>query len=119
VEHNPTQSLTVEVVPNARPDVKIIKLAGPMTIHNFFDFQELTRKQPYPRVLLVDLTDVPYIDSAALGSFVGLHVSAEGTGRKYALVGANERLKNLFELTRVRAFLVIYDSMAEAEARLA
>jgi len=119
VEQNPTQLLTIEIVPDERPDLKILKLNGPVTIHNFIEFQELARKQPLPRVLVVDLHDVPYIDSAALGSFVGIHVSCEATGRRYALVGANERLRNLFDLTHARAFLVTYDSVDEAAAQLA
>jgi len=119
VEHNPTQNLTIEVVPDPRPDVKILKLIGPLTIHNFFDFQEMTRQRPAPRILLVDLSEVPYIDSAALGSFVGLHVSCESGKRKYALIGANERLLTLFDLTHVKSFLHAYDSIAEAEAALA
>jgi anti-sigma B factor antagonist len=105
-------------VPNARPDVKTIKLTGPITVHNFADFQELSRREPLPRIMLIDLSDVPYLDSSALGTFVSIHVSSEANGRKYALVGANERVKNLFELSNVTAFLVIYDTMAEAEAHL-
>jgi len=58
------------------------------------------------------------MDSAALGTFVAIHVACEGTARKYALAGPNERLKNLFDLAYVRTFLVIYDSVAEAEAHL-
>lgn len=119
MEHHPTQTLTIEVLPESTADVKIIKLTGPMTIHNFFEFQELTRQKPYPNVTLVDVQGVPYLDSAALGSFVGLHVSCDGTGRKYALVGANDRVKNLFEMTHVHSFLVLYDSLAEAKAQLA
>jgi anti-sigma B factor antagonist len=118
MEHNPTQTLTIEAVSDPRPDVRILKLNGPLTIHNFFEFQELTRQRPAPRILFVDLTDVPYIDSAALGSFVGLHVSCESGNRKYALIGANDRLKTLFDLTHVKSFLIAYDSMAEAKAQL-
>ena len=119
MEHNPVQTLTIETVPDPRADVKILKLSGPLTIHNFFEFQEITRQRPSPHLLLIDLTGVPYIDSAALGSFVGLHVSCEGSKRKYALIGANERLRTLFELTHVKSFLVTYESIADAEAGLA
>lgn len=119
MDHHPTEALALKVLAGANPDVKIIKLGGQLSIHNFFDFQELTRQKPYPKVLLVDLTEVLYIDSAALGSFVGLHVSCEENGRKYALVGANARLQNLFDLTQVRAFLVAFDTLAEAESALA
>ena len=118
MDYPPPQSLTVEVVPDNRADVTIFKLNGPLTVHNYTEFQEMTHKEPQPGVLIVDLTDVPYLDSAALGSFVGIHVACEGTGRKYALVGANDRLKSLFELSSVSAFLVIYDTMAEARAKL-
>jgi len=118
VDTSPTQPLTIQEISNARPGVKIIRLTGPVTIHNFSDFQELTEKDLLPQVLIVDLSAVPYIDSAALGVFVAIHVACDASGRKYALAGANERLKNLFDLAYVRTFLAIYDSVAEAETHL-
>ena len=118
MEPTPTQPLTIQDVATSRPGLKILKLVGPVTIHNFSQFQDLTQKHLLPQTLLVDLSEVPYIDSAALGSFVAIHVACEGTEKKYALVGANERLKNLFDLAYVRTFLVIYDSIPEAEAGL-
>ena len=118
VDPNPTQPLTIQEIPTQHPGLRIIKLVGPVTFHNFSQFQELTQKEFLPSALLVDLSEVPYTDSAALGSFVAIHVACEGTDKKYALVGANERLKNLFDLAYVRTFLVIYDSIPEAEAKL-
>lgn len=118
VDPSPTQPLTIQEIPTQNPGLKLIKLVGPVTFHNFSQFQELTQKDLLPAVLLIDLSEVPYIDSAALGSFVAIHVACEGTDKKYALVGANERLKNLFDLAYVRTFLVIYDSIPEAEGKL-
>lgn len=118
MDYPPPQSLTIEVLPGSRPDIQIVKLSGPLTIHNFHEFQDLTRREPFPHIMLVDLAEVPYLDSAALGTFVGIHVSCEENSRKYALVGANQRLKALFDLSNVAAFLVIYGSVAEAEAQL-
>ena len=88
-------------------------------MHNFFEFQDLTRKQPAPPVLLIDLTDVPYIDSAVLGSFVGVHVSCDKGGRKYALINPNERLKKLFAMSNLGQLLVIHNSVSEAEQAFA
>ena len=119
VAYPPPQDLTIEVVSGSSPDVTIVTLHGPVTIHNFQEFQEFSHREPVPRVMIIDLHDVPYIDSAALGTFVGIHVSCENNDRKYALVGATERLKALFDLSNVTAFLAIYDSMAEAETALA
>lgn len=100
------------------PDTKILKVTGPLTIHNFFDFQDLSREQG-AAILLIDLTEVPYIDSAALGSLVGIHVSRGNAGKKYGIVGANDRLQNLFALTCVSQFLVTFPTQGEAEAALA
>jgi anti-sigma B factor antagonist len=100
------------------PDVKIVRLSGPMTFHNLSSFQEFIHEQPFPKVVIVDLSNVPYIDSAALGTLVSMHVAREGTDRKYAFVGANERLQNLFDLAYVREFLTVFDSVEEAKTRL-
>jgi anti-anti-sigma factor len=113
VEHHPTQQVQVEVLDEAPEDRRSIKVSGPLTIHNFFEFQDQARKQPMPRVLIIDLSDVPYIDSAALGSLVGIHVSCERTSTQYALVGVNERLRGLFRMTGVEKFLVVRDLAAE------
>ena len=118
MEHHPTQTLTIETTHREQPDERIIRLSGPLTIHNFFDFQAITRQLPIPALTLVDMTEVPYIDSAALGSLVGLHVSCEKHARKYALINPNERVLNLFEMTQVRQFLVIYPTMEEAQAKV-
>jgi anti-anti-sigma regulatory factor len=70
MEHHPTSPVHVESLEGSSPETAILKITGPLTIHNFFDFQDLARQQTAP-VFIIDLTDVPYIDSAALGSLVG------------------------------------------------
>jgi anti-sigma B factor antagonist len=118
MEHNPTQSVRLETSTGSSVGVEIIKVIGPLTMNNFFDFQAMTRKKPAPPVLIVDLSETPYIDSAALGSLVGLHVSCNAHGRKYALVNANERLHKLFEMTNVHGFLIHFDNVQAAEKAL-
>lgn len=117
VEHHPTNPVGVESLEGASPETVILKVTGPLTIHNFFEFQDLTRKQT-ARVLLIDLSGVPYIDSAALGCLVGVHVSRGSATKTYAIVGANERLQNLFRISAVSQFLVTFPTLAEAEATL-
>jgi anti-anti-sigma factor len=118
MKHEPVQNLRLEVSNGSSDKVQIIKVIGPLTMDNFSDFQVLTRKRPFPPIMLVDLTETPYIDSSALGSLVGLHVSCEASHRKYALVNANEQLQKLFEMTNVRSFLIHFHSVAVAEAAL-
>ena len=118
MEHSPISQVQIDVRPGSSPDVAILKATGPLTIHNFFDFQALSREQA-ARVLLVDLSDVPYIDSAALGSLVGVHVSRMNSAKRYAIVGANDRLQRMFEVTGVGQFLVTFPSADLALAQFA
>jgi anti-anti-sigma factor len=117
VEHYPAQKVKIDILTGSRPGIRIIQLSGPLTIHNFFEFQDLSR-QNLPGTLIVDLTHVTYIDSAALGCLIGIHLSREKTGQKYALVGANERARSLFSMCGVDRFFVTYPAVGDAEAAL-
>jgi anti-anti-sigma factor len=110
-------NFTWQWTPGSREDVKILKLAGPFTLATVFDFQAEIRKNP-PRVLIIDLANVPYMDSAALGSILGLHVSTQRDGKFYALVSVSDRLKTLFKVAGVDELLSVYPSAAEAESEL-
>lgn len=111
------QQVTVESLPGTKEGVSVLRVNGPLTIHNFFDFQDLSRKNTSP-VLVVDLSEVPYMDSAALGCLLGIHVSCERKGRKYALANVCERLEKMFEICGVQGVLARYPSIAAAEAAL-
>ena len=113
-----TQDVTVGTQAGTRPGVTILKVSGPLTIRNFFEFQDLTRRQESP-VLLIDMTEVPYLDSAALGCILGLYVSCGRHNRKCALTNVTERLKTMFRVCGVQDVIVTFPSIAEAEATLA
>ncbi len=112
-----SQEVRVETLAGSRPGVTILKVKGPLTIRNFFDFQDQTRSHKSP-VLIIDVGEVPYLDSAALGSLLGVHVSCGKNGRKYGLVNVSDRLKTMFTVTGVSDVLVTFSSVAEAEAAL-
>lgn len=95
----------------------IMELAGPLTLTNLFAFQhELT--MTHPETLILDLSGVPYMDSAGLGVLMNCYVSADKHGRKFALAGVSERILALLELTRVNTLLKIFATVEQAEANL-
>jgi anti-sigma B factor antagonist len=49
--------------------------------------------------LVVDLTDVNYIDSTGLGIFIGVLKASEKSSSSLKLKGLNDRVKRLFEIT--------------------
>lgn len=111
------EDLRIDTLPGQN-GTQIIQLTGPFTIGTMFEFQSLVRGQKAPATL-IDLSGVPYMDSAALGSLLGFHVSCQREGRKFGLVGASERLKTLFKVAGVDGILVNYGTMDAAKAAVA
>jgi anti-sigma B factor antagonist len=100
------------------PDVKILAVSGPLLISNFFNFQTAIRESHSP-TLIVDLTDVPYMDSAALGCIIGGHVAAGRANTRFALAGAAERIMTMFQTSGVASLLSFFPTVEAAEAELA
>jgi anti-sigma B factor antagonist len=53
------------------------------------------------KLVVLDLTNVSYMDSSGLGAIVGLYVSAKTAKSHLKLINLNERLKELFSITRL------------------
>jgi anti-anti-sigma factor len=105
----------MEWLPESDPGIRVLRLSVPFTLNGVFDFQTAVRQRTQAATI-VDLTDVPYMDSASLGSLLGLHVSCERDKRAYALVGVSDRLRTLFRVAGVTGMLAIADSMEQALA---
>jgi anti-sigma B factor antagonist len=110
----PDEPLRVENLEGSRVGCRILRLTGPLTLSNLFEFQGLLRAEK-ATVVIVDLTQVPYVDSAGIGALMGAQVSRQRDGRRFALVGVNQRVQHALEVTRVFEFLAVYPSVAEAE----
>ncbi|HEX6502207.1 MAG TPA: STAS domain-containing protein [Terriglobales bacterium] len=94
----------------------VLRLRGPLTTENLSPFQNAMRRDD-SSVLFLDLTDVPYIDSAGLGSLVSAYISLNKMGRRVVLTGVNPRVLKLFEITKVeQLFLMFPDVHAAIEA---
>jgi anti-anti-sigma factor len=109
------EPLRVENLEGSRVGHRILRLTGPLTLSNLFQFQGLLRSEKAP-VIIVDLTQVPYVDSAGIGALMGGHVSRQKDGRRLALVGVNERVQHALEITRVFQFFSVYPTVDAAEA---
>jgi len=111
------EPLTYASAAGQREGTVILKLAGPLTLSTMFGLQDELRSIK-PQVLVLDLSESPYMDSAGLGLVMNYYVSAEGHGRKLLLAGMNERIAALLDMTKVQEILQTFPSVAEAEASL-
>lgn len=66
--------------------------------------------------LLIDLSDVSFIDSSGLGSFVSLLKSMKGKGT-VSIAGANASVTGLFKLTSMDRVFSIYPNVDAFFAR--
>ena len=109
-----SQPLRIEYLDGSAEGTRIFKLAGPLVIANLFDFQAKVREDS-SKVLVLDFTGVPLIDSAGIGALVGAYVNRQKDSRRLALVGVNQRIHNALEVTRVESLFHFFNSAAEAE----
>src|SRR3989442_14323157 len=86
---------------NSFPFQEVLTLSGPLTASNAPAFQNAMRREESANTLILDLSEVPYVDSAGLGLLVTAHVSRPKPGRKLVLSEMNQRLGNPLHLTRV------------------
>ncbi len=91
----------------------ILRLRGPLTTENLPPFQNAVRRDD-SAVLFLDLTEVPYVDSAGLGSLVSAYISLNKAGRRVVLTGVNARVLKLFEITRVEQLFLIFPDIHSA-----
>jgi anti-sigma B factor antagonist len=94
----------------------VLRIHGPILLGNFFPLQSEVRADSSD-LLIIDVADMPYIDSAGIGCLVGAHVSRENSGRKLVLVGANERLLTSLKVTKVDKLFTFAPTVEQARTQ--
>ena len=114
----PQEPLSIEDLTGPKPGQRILRLTGPLTISNLFDFQSRVRADN-SKTLIIDFTNVPYVDSAGIGCLVGAYVTHQKDGRNLLLVGVSERIHNALKITHVEQFFRFYDSLDAVQQAIA
>jgi anti-sigma B factor antagonist len=110
--------LIVERKESSRSNQNVLSLRGPVTLETVSVFQDAVRAASAP-ALILDLSEVPYVDSSALGAFVQVYVSCQKANRRLALVGLNHRVRGLLQISSLDLLFVTFPTVAEAEQALA
>ncbi len=83
-----------------RPIARILRLKGPLTLKTLFDFQTEGRRS-HSRPLIIDLREVPYMDSAGLGALLGVYASCQRHGHAMVVSGVSDRILTLFQISHI------------------
>ncbi len=100
--------------------VTTLKLSGEIDLHASPVLREnllKCAKEKSPRLLL-DFTEVAYIDSSGLATLIEYVRECEAFSGKLALFGLQKKVRTIFDLVRLNELFVISGSTEEAMAAL-
>jgi anti-sigma B factor antagonist len=75
---------------------------GKLTFENTSLLKEEVRgKIPGRKRIIIDMKEVPLVDSSGLGAVVGLYVSGRTRGCQVEVVNASQQIRDLFSITNI------------------
>lgn len=107
----------MEIAERSSGDVKILDLHGKLTIG---DGDELLKdkinslvQQGHTKIVL-NLGDVPYVDSAGLGQMVSSYRTVTRSGGSLRLLNLTTRIREVLTITKLLTVFDTYESESEA-----
>lgn len=110
--------LQVDVRDGSAAGTRIYQITGPVTLPNLFTFQDSVRRGDAPKVAILDLCQVPYMDSAGMGAIINFFTHCQKKGVRLVIAGVSPRVSELFKMTGVDTLIPMTNSLEEAEARV-
>lgn len=101
-----------------RDGVAVLTARGDIDLGSAHGVRELALRQIISgdRALVVDLSDVEFIDSVGLGLLVAVLKRARSLGGDVALVVTRDRVRKPFEMTGLTGIFAIHDNLDAAVA---
>ena len=106
--------LTFQQKEGKTPGTRIFVLDGPLILRNMFEFQAAMRLGS-PQRTYIDLTNVPYMDSAGIGAIVNYYVHCQKDATQVIVAGVSDRVMELFKMTKVDSVIPILPAVDETE----
>jgi anti-anti-sigma factor len=117
----PERGVTVRITARFADDVAIVSLSGkflagsdgPYLRQKVKDFIDAgTRK------LIIDFSEVPYIDSTGLGFLAGARVTAQNAAARMVLANVNTHVRKILDDVKLSQFFVIAPDEAAAMVKV-
>jgi anti-sigma B factor antagonist len=95
-----------------------VKLSGPLLVSNSQALKDQLRDLDTPKII-VDLSDVPHVDSVGIGVLVNALMSRKKHGGSVVLTGVNDRVMAVLKGTQVDQLFRFAASATDAQAMMA
>jgi anti-sigma B factor antagonist len=110
-------NLAVEL--SRHDDAVCVALSGELDLSSALTFEEQLRRleeDEQPRVLVLDLRRLKFLDSTGLRLILAAHARALKRGGRLSIVQGTDAVKRIFRLTGVLERLNVFDDLTAAEA---
>ena len=96
----------------------IVQLAGEVDLHHTPAVHKALVGvcEKKPQQLVIDMAEVSYLDSSGIGVLVEVFRRMNASGGQFKLSGVVQRVRSVFEITRLDKFFKMYPTVAEALA---
>ncbi len=104
------------LVTSTEGDATIVRCSGKLVTGSTGILQtEVRGLLPGAKRIVLDLTDLGYMDSNGLGSIIGLYVSVKSAGGRLEVINLSARVRQLFSITNV---LSLFEVCGEQNIRI-
>ena len=97
--------------------VKVFQVNGEINISTSPDLKKHFEQQPAKKIV-VDLEKVSYIDSSGLATLVEILKKTKMQGGSLGLAGMSDKVKSLFEITKLDKLFLVCKTQDEAISKV-
>jgi anti-sigma B factor antagonist len=101
-------------------EVLTIRLSGEIDLQHSPSLRQLLQSKVCLKVpvILLDFTEVKYIDSSGLATLVEYYKDARSYSGRLAVAGLSNRVRSIFDLVRLGEIFGVFGTLAEARNAL-
>jgi|SRR5215467_14463397 len=107
--------LELEKLTGSDANQVVLHLKGKLSLESVHDFIQTVRPEPAAHLIL-DMSEVSFLDSAGTGALVQLFVHRRSKGQTFALAGLTKQSNAVMQVAGLTKLLPIHNSVEEAVA---
>lgn len=111
--------MRMKITTEMKDNFVLIKVKGTLSIENISPFETLLNKYVDEKAhILIDLSEMTFIDSSSLGIIVVYYTKSEKNGKHFSLVNINGDIMQMFKITGLDKRIKIFNTLEEATKAL-
>jgi anti-sigma B factor antagonist len=111
---------TLEIKLRRADTIYVLDVAGEMDLYNAFKLKDVVRKmiERQIRLFVINLDQVPYIDSSGIGALLQVFADIKKKGLKLRIAGVKGSVRKVIELTKLMQYFPIVPDVELAVKQL-